>query len=131
MAVSPIDRNRVAVLFGVIEGPNAKIRQINFMGNQAVSTGALRDEMQLSTPNWFSWYTKNDLYSKEKLTGDFENVHSYYLKRGYLEFSLELTQVSITPDRKNMYLTVKLHEGERTRSEASGSPAMCSSVRPS
>ncbi|CAD6548133.1 outer membrane protein assembly factor BamA [Paraburkholderia sabiae] len=110
--VTPIDRNRVAVLFAVIEGPNAKIRQINFIGNQAVSTGTLRDEMQLSTPNWFSWYTKNDLYSKEKLTGDLENVRSYYLNRGYLEFSIESTQVSITPDKRDMYLTVKLHEGE-------------------
>ena len=109
--ITPIDRNRVAVLFAVIEGPSAKIRQINFIGNKAFSTGALRDEMQLSTPNWFSWYTKNDLYSKEKLTGDLENVRSYYLNRGYLEFNIESTQVSITPDKKDMYLTVTLHEG--------------------
>ncbi|WP_153100144.1 outer membrane protein assembly factor BamA [Paraburkholderia hayleyella] len=110
--VTPIDRNRVSVLFAVIEGPNAKIRQINFIGNKAFSTSALRDEMQLSTPNWFSWYTKNDLYAKEKLAGDLENIRSYYLNRGYLEFNIESTQVSITPDKKDMYLTVTLHEGE-------------------
>ncbi|WP_429301099.1 outer membrane protein assembly factor BamA [Paraburkholderia sp. GAS199] len=110
--VTPIDRNRVALLFSVIEGPNAKIRQINFIGNQAFSTDTLRDEMQLSTPNWFSWYTKNDLYAKDKLTGDLERVRSYYLNRGYLEFNIESTQVSITPDKKEMYLTVTLHEGE-------------------
>jgi outer membrane protein insertion porin family len=109
--VTPIDRNRVAVLFSVVEGPSAKIRQINFIGNKAFSTGTLRDEMQLSTPNWFSWYTKNDLYAKEKLTGDLENVRSYYLNRGYLEFSIESTQVSLSPDKKDMYLTVMLHEG--------------------
>ena len=110
--ITPIDRNRVSVLFSVAEGPSAKIRQINFIGNKAFSTGTLRDEMQLSTPNWFSWYTKNDLYAKDKLTGDLENVRSYYLNRGYLEFNIESTQVSITPDKKDMYLTVTLHEGE-------------------
>jgi len=96
----------------VIEGPSAKIRQINFIGNKVFSESTLRDEMQLSTPNWFSWYTKNDLYSKEKLTGDLENVRSYYLNRGYLEFNIESTQVSLSPDREDMYLTVTLHEGE-------------------
>ncbi|MGF6569166.1 outer membrane protein insertion porin family [Paraburkholderia sp. GAS333] len=110
--ITPIDRNRVAILFSVAEGPNAKIRQINFIGNQAFSSDTLRDEMQLSTPNWFSWYTKNDLYAKDKLTGDLENVRSYYLNRGYLEFNIDSTQVSLTPDRKEMYLTVSLHEGE-------------------
>jgi outer membrane protein insertion porin family len=110
--ISPIDRNRVGLLFSVIEGPSAKIRQINFIGNKVFSTGTLRDEMEMSTPNWFSWYTKNDLYSKEKLTGDLEHIRSYYLNRGYLEFNIESTQVQITPDRKDMYLTVTLHEGE-------------------
>ena len=110
--VTPVDRNRVPILFSVAEGPSAKIRQINFVGNKAVSTSTLRDEMQLSTPNWFSWYTKSDLYAKEKLTGDLENVRSYYLNRGYLEFSIDSTQVSISPDKKDMYLTIAVHEGE-------------------
>ncbi len=110
--VTPIDRNRVSILLSVVEGPSAKIRQINFIGNKTFSTSTLRDEMQLSTPNWFSWYTKADLYSKEKLTGDLENIRSYYLNRGYLEFNIDSTQVSISPDKKNMYLTVTLHEGE-------------------
>jgi outer membrane protein insertion porin family len=110
--VTPVDRNRVSILFSVIEGPSAKIRQVNFIGNKVFSAGTLADQMQLSTPNWFSWYTKNDLYSKEKLTGDLENIRSYYLDRGYLEFNIESTQVSISPDKKDMYLTVSLHEGE-------------------
>jgi outer membrane protein insertion porin family len=110
--VTPVDQNRVSVLFTVAEGPSAKIRQINFIGNKAVSTSTLRDEMALSTPNWFSWYTKNDLYSKDKLTNDLENVRSYYLNRGYLEFNIESTQVSISPDKKDMYLTLTVHEGE-------------------
>ncbi|MFM0167322.1 outer membrane protein assembly factor BamA [Paraburkholderia sediminicola] len=110
--ITPIDRNRVAVLFSVTEGPSAKIRQINFIGNRVFSTDTLRDEMEMSTPNWFSWYTKNDLYAKDKLTGDLEHIRSYYLNRGYLEFNIESTQVSLTPDKKEMYLTVTLHEGE-------------------
>ena len=110
--VTPVDRNRVTILFSVTEGPSAKIRQINFMGNTVVSTGTLLDEMQLSTPNWFSWYTKNDLYAKDKLSGDLEHVRSYYLNRGYLEFNIDSTQVSISPDKKDMYLTVYLHEGQ-------------------
>ncbi|AJK46951.1 outer membrane protein assembly factor BamA [Burkholderia plantarii] len=110
--ITPVDANRVSILFSVAEGPSAKIRQINFIGNKTFSTSTLRNEMQLSTPNWFSWYTKNDLYSKEKLTGDLENVRSYYLNRGYLEFNIDSTQVSISPDKKDMYLTVTLHEGE-------------------
>ena len=110
--ITPIDRNRVAVLFSVTEGPSAKIRQVNFIGNRVFSTDTLRDEMEMSTPNWFSWYTKNDLYAKDKLTGDLEHIRSYYLNRGYLEFNIESTQVSLTPDKKEMYLTVTLHEGE-------------------
>ncbi|MCY0386307.1 outer membrane protein assembly factor BamA [Robbsia sp. Bb-Pol-6] len=110
--VTPVDRNRVAILFSVIEGPSAKIRQVNFIGNKAFKSSTLRDEMQLSTPNWFSWYTKNDLYAKDKLTTDLEHVRSYYLDRGYLEFSIESTQASISPDKKDMYLTLSVHEGE-------------------
>jgi outer membrane protein insertion porin family len=110
--VTPLDQNRVSILFSVAEGPNAKIRQVNFVGNRAYSTSTLRDEMQLSTPNWFSWYTKNDLYSKDKLTTDLENIRKYYLNHGYLEFNVESTQVSISPDKKDMYLTLTVHEGE-------------------
>ncbi|WP_374703625.1 outer membrane protein assembly factor BamA [Burkholderia sp. WAC0059] len=110
--VTPIDRNRVGLLFSVVEGPSAKIRQINFIGNKVFSDATLRDEMQLSTPNWFSWYTKNDLYSRDKLTGDLQNIRSYYLNRGYLEFNIDSTQVSLSPDKQDMYLTVTLHEGE-------------------
>jgi outer membrane protein insertion porin family len=118
--VTPIDLNRVTVLFSVTEGPSAKIRQINFMGNHVFSSGTLLDEMQLSTPNWFSWYTKNDLYAKDNLSGDLEHVRSYYLDRGYLEFNIDSTQVSISPDKKDMYLTVSIHEGE---------PYMVSSIK--
>ncbi|MFP3889306.1 MAG: outer membrane protein assembly factor BamA [Ralstonia sp.] len=111
--VTPVDANRVSVTFTVDEGPVAKIRQVNIVGNKAFKEGDLRDEMQLSTPNWLSWYTKNDLYSKQKLTADLEALRSFYLDRGYLEFAIESTQVSITPDKKDIYLTLNLHEGEQ------------------
>lgn len=110
--VSPIDRNRVGLLFSVVEGPSAKIRQVAFIGNHVFSDATLRDEMQLSTPNWFSWYTKDDLYSKDKLATDLDAVRAYYLDRGYLEFNIESTQVSLSPDRKDMDLTIALHEGK-------------------
>jgi outer membrane protein insertion porin family len=110
--VTPIDIHRVSLLFSVIEGPSAKIRQINFIGNHVFSTSVLRDEIQLSPPNWFTWYTRNDLYSKDKLTADLEHIRSYYLNRGYLEFNIESMQVSISPDKKDMYLTLTLHEGQ-------------------
>jgi len=111
--VTPVDANRVSITFTVDEGPTAKIRQINIVGNKAFKEGDLRDEMQLSTPNWLSWYTKNDLYSKQKLTADLEALRSFYLDRGYLEFAIESTQVSITPDKKDIYLTLNIHEGEQ------------------
>jgi outer membrane protein insertion porin family len=110
--VTPIDTDRVGLLFSVIEGPSAKIRQINFVGNKVFSDSTLRDQMQEGTPNWFSWYTKNDLYTKDKLTTDLENVRQYYLDRGYLEFNIDSTQVSLTPDKKEMYLTLAVHEGQ-------------------
>ncbi|MFL9936617.1 outer membrane protein assembly factor BamA [Paraburkholderia sp. RL18-103-BIB-C] len=110
--ISPIDRNRVGILFSVVEGPSAKIRQINFIGNHVFDDRTLNDEMQESAPNWFSWYTKNDLYTKDKLAGDLDNIRNFYLDRGYLEFTIESTQVQLTPDRKEMYLTVSVHEGQ-------------------
>jgi outer membrane protein insertion porin family len=109
--ISPLDRNRVSILFSVIEGPSAKIRQVNFIGNHVFTESELHDEMQESTPNWFSWYTKNDLYTKDKLTGDLEKIRDFYLNRGYLEFNINSTQVQLSPDRKEMYLTIGLHEG--------------------
>lgn len=110
--VTPVDRNRVGIQFAVVEGPKAAIQQINFVGNKAFSTSDLRAEIELGTPNWLSWYSKNDLYSKDKLTGDLEKLRSFYLNRGYLEFNIESTDVSITPDKKEMYLTINLHEGQ-------------------
>ncbi len=111
--VTPIERNRVNINFAVDEGDVSRIRQINIVGNKAYSEKDLRDQIKLSTPGWFSWYTKADQYSKQKLTGDIEALKSYYLNRGYLEMQVESTQVSITPDRKDIYVTINITEGEK------------------
>ncbi|MBP0597114.1 outer membrane protein assembly factor BamA [Herbaspirillum sp. LeCh32-8] len=111
--VTPVERNRVAITFTVDEGDVSRIKQINFVGNKVFSDSTLRDQIKLTTPGWFTWYTKADQYSKEKLQGDIETLRSYYLDRGYLEMQVESTQVSITPDKKDIYITVNIKEGEK------------------
>ncbi len=111
--VTPQERNRVAVNFTVEEGEVAKIANINIIGAQAFPESALIKEMQLSTPGWLTWYSKNDQYSKQKLQADLETLRSYYTNRGYLEFLAESTQVSITPDKEQIYLTINITEGPK------------------
>jgi outer membrane protein insertion porin family len=111
--VTPQERNRVAVNFTVEEGDVAKIANINIVGAQAFPESTLIKEMQLSTSGWFTWYTKNDQYSKQKLQGDLETLRSYYTNRGYLEFAVDSTQVSITPDKEQIYITINITEGPK------------------
>ncbi|MCM8594331.1 outer membrane protein assembly factor BamA [Accumulibacter sp.] len=111
--ITPLERNRVAINFNIDEGDVAKIQQINIVGAQAFREKDLLAILQQRTPNWISWYTKSDQYSKQKLSADLETLRSYYLDRGYLEFSIESTQVSITPDKKEIYITISINEGER------------------
>ena len=110
---TPLERNRVAVNFDIDEGRTARIRQINFVGNDAFYDKELRKSFVLSTPGWLTWFTKNDQYSKQKLSADLETLRSYYLDRGYLEFDIESTQVSITPNMRDIYITVNITEGEQ------------------
>ncbi|MBI5921214.1 MAG: outer membrane protein assembly factor BamA [Betaproteobacteria bacterium] len=111
--VTPLERNRVGINFNVDEGEIAKIRQISIIGAQAFPESELLDLFQLHTPNWMSWYTKNDQYSKQKLSGDLENLRSNYHNRGYLEFNIDSTQVSISPDKLDIYITINITEGEK------------------
>lgn len=111
--VSPLERNRVAVKFEIEEGIVAKIRDINIVGNQAFTTEDLRAEFLLTTPNWMSWWNKDDQYSKQKLTADLETLKSFYMNQGYLEFAIDSTQVSISPDKQDIYITVNITEGEK------------------
>jgi outer membrane protein insertion porin family len=111
--VTPIERNRVTVMFNVDEGDAAKIKGINIVGNKAFTDKQLRELLQLNTSGWFTWYSKADQYSKQKLTGDLEAIKSFYANRGYLEATVESTQVAITPDKKDIYLTINITEGEK------------------
>jgi len=111
--VTPLERNRVAINFSINEGEVAKIHRINIVGSQAFSADELLGAMQLRTPGPFTWFSKNDQYSRQKLQADLEALRSHYLNRGYLEFSIESTQVSITPDRHDIYITVNVIEGEK------------------
>jgi outer membrane protein insertion porin family len=108
---TPLDRNRVGITFHVDEGKTAKIRKINIVGNKAFKEKELLSAFSLRTPGLLTWFTKEDQYSKQKLSGDLESLRSYYLNRGYLEFSIESTQVSITPDMQDIYITVNIAEG--------------------
>ncbi len=111
--VTPLERNRVGINFSIEEGEIAKIKQINIIGANAFDEDDLLDLFLLQTPGWFSWYTKNDQYSKQKLTGDLETLRSHYLDRGYLEFNVESTQVAISADKHDIYITINISEGEK------------------
>jgi outer membrane protein insertion porin family len=111
--VSPLERNRVAVRFDIEEGVVSRIRAINIVGNQVFSQKELLDEFGLTTPGWTTWWTKDDQYSKQRLTADLEALRSYYMNQGYLEFNIDSTQVSITPDKRDIYITVNITEGEQ------------------
>ncbi|OPZ05225.1 MAG: Outer membrane protein assembly factor BamA precursor [Alphaproteobacteria bacterium ADurb.BinA305] len=111
--VTPLERNRVGINFKVDEGGVAKIRQIRIVGARAFEEEDLLDEMQLTTPGWLTWYTKNDQYSRQKLSADLETLRSWYLNQGYLDFNIDSTQVSITPDKQDIYITVNITEGEK------------------
>lgn len=111
--VTPLERNRVAVTFAVDEGDVARIKNINIIGNKAFSEKELISLLTLRTPGWFTWYSKADQYSKQKLAGDIEALKSFYLNRGYIEMQIESTQVSITPDKKDIFITINIKEGEK------------------
>ena len=110
---TPIDRNRVNLAFSITEGSPAKIKDIQIVGNKVFSQNTLRDQFNLDTGSWMSWYTKSDRYSRTKFNGDLESLRSYYLSRGFLEFRIDSTQVSMSPDKQEMSITINITEGER------------------
>jgi outer membrane protein insertion porin family len=111
ITVTPLERNRVALRIDIEEGEVTKIADINIIGAKDFSERELLRQLKLTTPGWFTWFTKDDQYSKQQLTADLEALRSFYLNRGYLEFNIESTQVSITPDRERIYITIVISEG--------------------
>ena len=110
--VTPLERNRVNVTFTVTEGGAARIREIRVVGNKAFSEGTLKGLFDLNEGGWFNWYSKADRYSRAKLNADLETLRAYYLNRGYLEFNVESTQVAISPDKRDISITVNIKEGQ-------------------
>ncbi|MGF1525557.1 MAG: outer membrane protein assembly factor BamA [Candidatus Competibacterales bacterium] len=110
--VRPLPRNRVAVEFDISEGIAARIRDINIVGNRAFDEDELLDLFQLSTTGLFTLFTRSDQYSRIRLQADLETLEAFYLDRGYLRFAVDSTQVTITPDRTDIYITINISEGE-------------------
>lgn len=111
--VETLPRNRVSITVNVDEGSVSGIRHINIVGNTVFDDAELRELFELQLPSLLSWYTKDAQYSREKLTGDLENLESYYLDRGYLNFAVTSTQVSIAPNMEDVYITINVSEGEQ------------------
>ena len=108
-----LPRNRVAIKVDVFEGNVSGIRHINIVGNSVFDDEMLIDKLELKLPSLFSFYTKDDQYSREKLQGDIESLESYYLDRGYLNFRVDSTQVAIAPNMEDVYITFNVTEGEQ------------------
>ncbi|TDJ37107.1 MAG: outer membrane protein assembly factor BamA [Gammaproteobacteria bacterium] len=105
--------NTVSIAITVKEGDRARIRQVNIIGNQSFEEADIRADFELDTANWLSWFRQDDRYSKEALSGDLETLRSYYMDRGYADFRIDSTQVAISPNRKDIYVTINIHEGEK------------------
>jgi len=111
--VVPEPRNRVSVNITIDEGTPARIKHINIVGNELFSEDDLTQEFELKTGGWLSFFTSDDKYSKEKLTGDLETLTSYYQDRGYLQFNIDSTQVAVSPDKASVFITANITEGEK------------------
>ncbi len=107
-----LDRNRVELSINIAEGKVANIRSIDIVGNKTFSEKEIRSDFESDTTNWTSWYSRDDQYSREKLTGDLEKLNSFYLDRGYIDFNVDSTEVTISPDKREMYLTAAVTEGD-------------------
>lgn len=112
VTVTPMERNRVKVTIDISEGVVSKIRRINFIGNYAFSESTLEKQLVISTSGLITIFTQTDRYSQEKLDTSLENLRNFYLDHGYLKFATKSSQIEITPDRKSIFITVVISEGE-------------------
>ncbi len=104
--------NTVRIKVNVTEGDRAKIRQVNIVGNETFDEDEIREDFTLDTANWLSWIRQDDRYAKESLEGDLETLRSFYMDRGYADFKIESTQVAISPNKKDIFVTININEGD-------------------
>ncbi len=110
--ITPLERNRVNITFTMTEGDAARISDIRIAGASVVSESTLLELFELTPTGWFSWYSKSDRYSRSKLNSDLEKLRAYYFNRGYLEFAIEATQVTISPDKQTISIAISIKEGQ-------------------
>ena len=110
--VTPMERNRVSVTFTMTEGDAARISDVRIVGATVVSQSTLLDLFELTPSGWFTWYSKTDRYSRTKLNSDLEKLRAWYINRGYLEFAIESTQVTISPDKQTISVAISIKEGQ-------------------
>ena len=110
--ITDLPGNKVDIVVDIKEGKRAKIEMINLVGNTRFKEKDVLEGLELHTPNWLSWYKQDDRYSRESLTGDLEKLRSYYMDRGYANFQIESTQVTIAPEKDDMYITINVNEGD-------------------
>ena len=111
--VKDLPDNKVDIAITIKEGDRARIRQINIVGNKNFTDKELLDRFELKTPTWLSWIRQDDRYSREALSGDLEKLRSFYMDRGFADFGVESTQVAISPDKRDIFVTINLVEGDR------------------
>jgi len=105
--------NTVRIKIDVKEGDRAKIRQVNIVGNESFDEDEIREDFKLDTANWLSWLRQDDRYEKQGLEGDLETLRSFYMNRGYANFKIESTQVAISPNKKDIFVTITINEGDK------------------
>jgi outer membrane protein insertion porin family len=111
--VTDLPRNRVAIDIQVEEGEVAKVRHVNVVGNTVYTDAELLEDFELKLPGLISFYTNDDRYSREKLSGDLERLESYYKDSGYVNFRIDSTQVTVNPEKSEVYVTINVDEGEK------------------
>lgn len=111
--VEPLSDNRVALNIDIKEGKEATIQHINIVGNTVFTDEELKDKFSLKLPSFWKFFSDDGKYAREKLAGDLERLRSYYMDRGYINFSIDSSQVSISPDKKHVFITLNVTEGEQ------------------
>lgn len=113
ITVDELPRNRVAITLDINEGEESRIRHINIVGNTAFEEEQLLELFELGTKPWYMFFSRRDRYSREQFSGDLERLESFYLDNGYVEFNIDSTPISITPDRREVYITINVSEGDQ------------------